>query len=168
MAWEATVGYISSHHSPDATLKLQVTSLAADLRWSASLSWGGQFEEARDRTQLVEALRDLWHEVELSHEIFTAPEDAVKRPVNYADDAWFDDRTTETLDRLVQVTQTVFEDDWQIIIIYQPVESPDKRLQARLLAENNIVHVGGRGPSLREACANLYHNAAREYASRRK
>jgi hypothetical protein len=43
------------------------------------------------------------------------------------------------------------------------VENPNLRVQARLLAKDNSVHIGGRGPTIRDACRDLYRNAAPGY-----
>lgn len=164
-AWEATLGYMSLHHSPDALLKLQIYPLGGHSGWAASLSWAGFSEHVRDRESFGEALDDLWREVNNNHVIFLTSEAAVRQPASYHSDEWLDPRTQEALDRLIRVTRAVFENDWLLLLIYQPVEHPEARVQLRLLARDNTVRVGGRGPSLREACAELYRNAARYYSA---
>jgi len=162
MAWEATAGFMSTHLSPDVTLKLSAypNDDASQILWGASISWAQENEEVKDFTAPHEALAQLWKAVDLAHSIFGHTEDAVKRPAHYRDNQWFDSWTTELLQRLVRVTNAVFKTDWIIVMVYRPVESMDSRIQARLLASNNEVHVGGRGSSLGDGCRQLYHNAA--------
>jgi hypothetical protein len=165
LAWQATIGYISLQYSPDALLKLQVYPLPEGARWSASASWGQQEEQVRDLLSLPAALRDLWQEVDQHHHIFQSEEDAVRGPVDYEEHQWVDPRTHETLTRLIRVTQAVFPNDWQLIVAYQPIETSSTRVQARLLARNSKLQVGGRGPTVRDACHDLYTNAAPLYAN---
>jgi hypothetical protein len=61
------------------------------------------------------------------------------------------------------VTDTVFQGDWLIVVVYRPVGEPDKRLQTRLIAEHIEVNRGGNGATLRDACRDLYHKAAPIY-----
>lgn len=165
LAWEATAGYMSSHLSPDVILKLQAypASEAEKVIWGASVTWAQEFEEVKDLQTPSEALAHLWRIVDQTHHIFDVVEAAVKRPANYPDNQWFDDWTADIIQRLVRVTHTVFKTDWMIVIVYQPVESMDGRIQARLIANNNEVHVGGRGASLGDGCRQLYLNAAKVY-----
>jgi hypothetical protein len=163
LAWEATVGYISLHHSPDATLKLEVYPGEHVVNWGAALTWGGNSEEVRDQLSLGEALSNLWSQVEKHQDLFHSFDAAVRRPANYADDDWLDEPTHEALSRLVHVTDTVFHGDWQIVVLYRPVSEPEKRLQARLIAEHIEVNRGGNGATLRDACRDLYHKAAPIY-----
>ncbi len=168
MAWEATTGYIAQHHSPDATLKLQIYPMTHVIGWGASLSWGANREAVHDEITFPDALNGLWQTVHQHHEIFQSLQAAIRRPVNYADDEWLDARTNEAFSRLVHLTDTVFQGDWLIFIVYRPVEIPDKRVQARLLADKNRVSRGGNGATLREASRDLYLNAApiyRRYSS---
>lgn len=157
-AWEATVGYIVTQHSPDAILKMQVYPMSEQIRWAASLTWGHNAESVREASSLPRVLKALWNKVEQEHDIFHTLEAATKRPAMYMDNRWIDASTQEMLDRLVTITHKSFGDDWLIMIMYRPVESANDRLQARLLASNNSVHRSGRGPSLRDACRDLYHN----------
>lgn len=159
MAWQATLGHISARHSPDAVLKLQAHTHEARVVWSASVSWGAQQESVSDHVSLPAALRALWDEVSRNHRIFDRLEDAIKSPINYNDAEWIDMTTQEALQRLLWVTQSVFPGDWQLMIVYQPVDTPDHRTQARLLAKEQTVVVSGRGPTLLEACRNLFRNA---------
>lgn len=164
-AWEATAGYMSTHHSPDVTLKLTAypDQDGQKVLWGASLSWAQENEEITGTTAPNDALAQLWKRVDQTHHIFGAVEEAMKRPAHYKEDQWFDNWTLEIMQRLVRVTFTVFKNDWTIVLVYQPVESMDSRIQARLIAADNQVHVGGRGPSLGDGCRQLYHNAAKSY-----
>jgi len=165
LAWQATVGYISTRHSPDAVLKLQITSREARVVWSASLSWGRKEETISDQTSLSAALRTLWEEVNRNHRIFDRAEDIIKSPQNYDDTEWLDLATQESLQRLIWVTQSVFPGEWKIVLLYQPVDTPSLRLQARLTAQNGRVVVGGQGASLLDACRALFRNATPLFAS---
>ncbi len=165
-AWEATMGYISDQYSPDATLKLEIYPYAEDeIAWAASVSWAQNVESVEDRPSAAAALCDLWLEVSHNHSIFKTLEAAIKSPANYDEDNWLDERTADAFDRLICVADAMYKDDWLLIFIYQPVQSPDTRVQARLLARDNSIRVGGRGPSLHDACNKLYHNAASSYAA---
>lgn len=167
MAWEATLGYISTQYSPDAMLKLQVYPDGSSTHWCASVSWGQNEEQVQQVPSLAAALGDLWREVERHHMIFTDLQDAVKMPANYPEDRWVEPRALDTIQRLIQVNAAIFKQDWQLIVVYQPNERPETRVQARLLAANNSVHIGGRGGSLYDACHGLYTNAAPTYAAYR-
>ncbi len=165
-AWEATMGYISDQHSPDATLKLEIYPFAEnEIAWAASVSWAQNVESVEDKPSVAAALCNLWKEVAHNHRIFKTIEAAAKSPTNYGEENWLDSRTADAFDRLIRVAGAMYKNDWLLIFIYQPVQSPGTRVQARLLARNNSVRVGGRGPSLRDACQALYHNAARNYAA---
>jgi hypothetical protein len=163
LAWEATVGYIHQQHSPDATLKLQIYPMKHFIGWAASLTWGDNSELVDDQTSFADALNGLWSLVEQNHEIVDSLDAATRRPKGYADDQWLDEATYDVFSRLVNTTDTVFKGDWQIILLYRPIESPEKRIQTRLLADNNAVNRGGSGPTLRDACRSLFHNAAPIY-----
>ncbi len=163
-AWQATLGYMRTRHSPDAVLNLRAYSYEARVLWSASVSWGHKEERITDLPSLSEALRALWAEVSRNHRIFESLEDAIRSPQNYNDAEWLDLATQESLQRLVWVTQSAFPGDWHLVMMYQPVETPDARVQARLLAQNNRVVVGGRGPSLLDACRTLFRNATPYFA----
>ncbi|MCU0499092.1 MAG: hypothetical protein MUF87_17200 [Anaerolineae bacterium] len=163
-AWQATLGHISTHHSPDATLKIELHSEEARVIWSAVVSWGGRSEQVQEQASLPAALKELWREVSRHHQIFETLEDAVKSPMNYDDTDWLDLVTHESLQRLIWVTQITYPGDWHLVIVYQPVESPNMRVQMRLLAKNNTIAVGGKGPSLLEACRILFRNATPHYS----
>jgi hypothetical protein len=167
-AWEATVGYISTQHSPDATLTLQIYPMPYVIGWAAALTWGEQREHVSDHYSLGDALGRLWHQVYseypnmLDHPIVLA-----RAPRGYNDDQWLENTTYAIFSRLVHTTDTVFRGDWRIIVLYRPVEKPDKRVQARLLAEKNSVQRAAWGPTLHDACRTLFHNAAPIYSQYR-
>ncbi len=163
-AWQATIGYISAEHSPDALLTLTAYPLEnGDVGWKAAASWATFTEESPDMTSLPDALRGLWREVDRHHTIFKSLEAALKKPVNYKDEQWLDNETQKSLDSLIQVIQKAFGADWRLVIVYQPVANPNARVQARLIARRDSVNSGGRGATLREACQLLYRNAATEF-----
>ena len=160
-AWEATAGYMSTHLSPDVTLKLSAFPVESNkVQWTASITWSQEYEQAGDFSAPHQALAQLWRTVDQSHSIFGMTEEAVKRPAHYKDSEWFDSWTAEILQRLVRVTHAVFKDDWTLVMVYRPIESMDSRIQARLIAKDASVQIGGRGPSLGDGCRQLYHNSA--------
>jgi hypothetical protein len=166
LAWQATIGYISSQYSLDAMLTAQAAPLDdGRVAWSASASWGRSRESVEGLPSLPTALRELWREVDRNHVIFETRTALIKRPANYAENEWLDADTAAVLDRLVHVTGAVYNDDWQIVLVYQPVESLTSRFQARLLARGGAVQIGAHGASLRDACHTLYRNAAPHYAA---
>ncbi|MGQ9888695.1 MAG: hypothetical protein ACUVSX_09430 [Aggregatilineales bacterium] len=158
-AWQATIGYISQVYSPDAMLTLNLYPAAGAVRWRAAASWGQVLEEVDDRPSLPAALRDLWREVDRNHTIFKSLEAAARRPVKYDESRWLDPDTQAALDRLVALAARSCGADWRLTFVYQPIENPSLRVQARLAARSGV-HVGGRGGSLREACHELFRNAA--------
>lgn len=163
LAWQSTMGHISSHFSPDAILKIQATTREARVQWSAVVSWGEVSETVNDQPSLAATLRELWRVVSHNHGIYERLEDAIKGPYNYDDTEWIDLVTQESLQRLIWVTQIVFPGDWLLLIIYQPIESPAARMQMRLIAQENTITVGGHGPALVDACRALFRNAAPYY-----
>lgn len=163
MAWIATVGYISTQYSPDVLLKLHVYPSGDTTHWGASISWAQHKEQVWDKPTLAAALGDLWLEVDRSHAIFATQLDAIRSPVDYADEKWLDVPTQDILSRLIWTTENVFSGDWKLVIVYQPVDNPNARVQARLIARSGSVHVGGRGPSLGDACHDLFRNGARVF-----
>lgn len=166
LAWQSTLGYISARYSLDAMLMLQVYPQAmGKLAWAAKTSWGHYTEEVRDCPSLPAVLRDLWTEVDRNNIIFETAEAISKRPVYYDDTEWLDEDTRLTLDRLIQLNWTAFEADWMLIVVYQPVDNPNTRLQTRLIAQNHSVQISGHGPTMRDACHDLYRNAARNYSA---
>lgn len=159
-AWELTVGYIHSHHSADATLRLKIYPLEHYIGWGASLRWGANSESVEDEHALSLALDELWKLMEQNHQVLDTMEAAVRRPVNFDENSILDERTHTVFSSLVNATDTVFQGDWQIIIIYRPIETPNKRVQTRLTADNNKVNRAGNGATLRDACRDLLRNAA--------
>lgn len=159
-AWTSAVGYIADQHSPDAQLRV---SLSADsegmLQWDAMVQWGTHLEAISRRKSLGSALNDLWHDVEDNHRIFWSHQDAVRRPVPYRPEYWLDDRSSTALQSLINIGQRLYQDDWHVVIVYQPSELSYARVQTRLLAAQFTVCRGGRGATLRESCQTLYHNA---------
>lgn len=163
-AWQATMGYINTHHSPDALLQVETYPLIGHgIAWSASLSWGKHREVVADYPNLPAVLRELWLVVEKNHTIFHSPVDSMRRPHGYKDHEWFDEATLDILHRLIHTTQNVFTDDWRILWVYQPSEMPDVRVQMRLFAINMIYQASGRGASLLDAGRELFRNAAPVY-----
>jgi hypothetical protein len=160
-AWQATLGYISALYSPDAVLEISVKSLESrHVQWTAKVSWGQYEESVSDSDSLAYALRQLWVKVDQNHAIFTSSEDAARSPIDYDDHEWLDVLTQDILHRLIWTTRMVFLNDWTLIIVYQPTENPSMRIQMRLLAKDNSVHVGARGPGLLDTSRELYRNAA--------
>ena len=164
LAWLATIGYLGTEYSPDAMLTIRAVPNGGDaFLWSGAVSWGQENITIQDCHTLADVLRDLWKSVEREHKIFKTLESASRRPANYPPDRWVDEDTKTTLERLLAVTESVFEQQWMLIIVYQAVENPNLRVQARLLAKDNSVHIGGRGTTIRDACRDLYRNAAPDY-----
>lgn len=164
LAWQATVGYLGAEYSPDAMLTLRAAPVDAEqVVWSAAVSWGQENVVVQECRTLADALRYLWRAVEQEHQIFKTLEAATRRPANYPQDRWVDPDTAETLRRLIDITSAVFKQQWLLIIVYQPVATAHLRVQARLLANNNSIHIGGGGATIRDACRELYRNAAPEY-----
>jgi len=162
-AWEATVGYIKDEYSADATLTLRAYPKHGITLWQAALSWSQIEETVTERIGIEVSLGDLWQQVARYHRIFKTLEAAVRRPEFYEDTAWFDAVTLESISRLVGVTATVFDGDWELLLLYRPVDVPVQRVQARLVAHQNSVTCGGMGATLRGACRTLFHNATPEY-----
>jgi hypothetical protein len=168
LAWEATVGYIAQNHSPDATLKMEISPNDHIIAWMASLAWGDNYEEVINKHSLADVLSSLWQQVDANHPNLLKTYEAItRRPMMYDDDSWLDEQSYDALSRLVHVTDTVFQGDWQVIVMYRPVEAPDKRLQSRLIADDNHVNRGGQGATLRDACRDVYRKAAPIYQAYR-
>ena len=167
LAWQSTLGYISATYTLDAMLTLQVKPLVSGskLVWEARATWGRNTEEVLNRPTLAAALSDLWIQVDRNNVIFESLEDAARSPIYYAESEWLDPDTQTTLDRLIQLNWTVFNTDWMLVIVYPPVAIPNARVQARLLAKSNTVQTSGRGATVRDACHDLYRNAARDYTA---
>lgn len=165
-AWQLTLGYICANHSPDVMLKLQVYPASDEyVHWSASVSWGQCFEAVKDCASLGKAFRQLWKVVQSNHAIFLSVEDAVRSPTGYDDQQWIDLHTQDVLHRLIWTTQLAFRTDWEIVIVYQPSETPLNRVQVRLIADQNRVSVGSRGASLIDGLRAMFRNAAPAFAA---
>lgn len=167
LAWEATIGYISAQYSLDAMLTIHAYP-AADktVGWGAAATWGQNGEKVRDLPTLAATLRELWKLVDQHHVIFEHREALVKRPANYGDNEWLDNDTKIILERVLQVMATLYGQDWLLVLVYQPVESADVRFQARLIASGENMKTSGHGPSMRDACRDLYRNAAHHFMAR--
>lgn len=162
-AWLATIGYISAEYSADAALTMRASPLPSEhVVWSAEATWGQNKEDIQAMPTLPHALRELWKLVERNYIIFTSMEAATRRPANYSDAEWLDTDTRTTLDRLVAVTCAACGDQWRLIIVYQALDKPDLRVQARMMTKGR--QVGGRGPTIRDACRDLYRSAAPIFA----
>ncbi|MEO0560783.1 MAG: hypothetical protein AAF125_01620 [Chloroflexota bacterium] len=167
-AWEATVGYIAAQHSPDVLLTLKaVPAEEEQSAWSATLDWAEHHEDVEDQPTLLAALRELWAKVDKAHVIFESDVDALRKPSGYSEFDYLDADTKDALDRLSWVTQVVFKENWTMVIIYQPSDDPQTRVQMRLVARAGDVHIGGRGPSIEDAARKLYRNAT-PYFNKRK
>lgn len=164
-AWQATIGHITHHISPDAELRVQAFSREARVIWSAEVKWGSKQEIVTDQPSLATALRILWHQVRRQHRIFERVEDAIKSPQDFDDAEWLDMATQESLQRVVWVTQTSFPGDWHLVLVYRAVELPSARIRMRLIAKNNTIAVGSGGSSLLDTCHQLFQNATPYFAS---
>jgi hypothetical protein len=160
LAWLATIGYLSAEYSPDAMLTLRVAPASDGVQWGAACTWGQQHESVEGKATFAAALRDLWAILAANHDIHKTAESAIKSPAHYKEHQWLDAPTMETLERLIAVTTAAFKSDWQLIIVYQASEKPTARVQARLVARDQQMRSGGRGASIRDACRDLYRNAA--------
>jgi hypothetical protein len=163
-AWLATIGYISAEYSADAALTVRASPLPPERTlWSAEAGWGQNKETIHEMPTLHHALRELWKLVERNHIIFKSMEAATRRPANYSDAEWLDAETRTTLDRLLAVTRAACGEDWRLMIVYQALDHPEMRVQARLIAKGR--QIGGRAPTIREACRDLYRSAAPVFAN---
>lgn len=170
LAWQFTMGYISTQYSSDAMLSLRAYPVEGGvISWAASASWGQDGAEVVDIPSAAAALSDLWQVIDHHYPKLLRTLEAVSRkPEGYADNEWLDPQTQTVLDRFLQVTWSVFGTDWSLSTFYQPVENPAARVNARLWAANNRVEIEGQGPTLADAYSMLYRNAAKEYAAFRK
>jgi hypothetical protein len=160
-AWQATVGYIHNEYTPDAILTLTAYPVADGvIGWSAALYWENKAESVHDEDTLAGALRSLWLKVEAHHKLFKTLDAAVRRPVNYDDVEWLDEATQTALDRMFQVVEAASDSGWRLAITYQAVDNPDVRVCVSLYAQDGTPQVDASGPSLRDACQNMYRNAA--------
>ena len=164
-AWQATIGYIHSAYSTDALLAFRAYPSDGEVLWGATASWAKEGVNVRDLPSIGMVMRELWQEFASRYNILSSLESLARSPADYADDEWTDASTQDILDRLMQVTVHVFQTDWAFIAIYQPIEQPDTRVQTTLMAKGGNVRIKGRGPSLDDACRDLFRSAAREYAA---
>jgi hypothetical protein len=162
-AWQATIGYIQSEYSPDASLAFRAYPVDGVIGWGATASWAQENISVRDMPSIGIAMGELWHEIESRYHLIKSPEAFVRRPVDYGDDQWLDAATQAILDRLMQVTWYVFQNDWAFAVYYHPTETPDARLQTLLMAKGGAVRIKGRGATLEDACRALFLNAAKDY-----
>ena len=158
-AWETTVGYIATNHHPDALLTLRVYPVENENQWAAQLEWGPHREHVDEQNTLPMALQSLWRVVNQSHVIFETEKDAIRQPAGYGEFDWVDADTKDALERLLWVVRVVFKTDWTIVALYQPTDDAPTRVQMRLIARNDTVHISGRGATLRDAATQLYRNA---------
>jgi hypothetical protein len=165
LAWLATIGYLSAEHSPDAALTIWLAPAHDGVRWAIACSWGQHQETVSDQPNLAAGLKALWQIVSANHHIFKSDEAALKSPMHYRDDQWLDRRTADTLDQLIALNNAAFKADWRIIIVYQALDNPQMRVQARLVAKDGGIQSGGRGASLADACRSLVRHAAAHYAA---
>jgi hypothetical protein len=165
LAWEATIGYLSTQYSLDATLVVRAYPAGTGTVWGATAAWGQHGEHISDQASLAAALRELWRQVDRNHVIFEQREAVIKRPANYSDNQWIDNDTQVILERVIQVTRVVYGADWQLAWIYQPVEKPELRFLARLTAQGQAVSTSGQGRSMGDASRDLYRNAAHHFVA---
>jgi hypothetical protein len=168
-AWIATIGYIAQHHSPDVMLTVQgrPDKDNRDGHWSASLEWGDNRVDVAPQPAFQQALQALWEQIEKHYPIFKSPEDALRKPAGYGEFDWVDADTKDALDRLISVSRVVLRDNWSLILIYQPTDRADHRVQMRLVAPDNDVYVSGRGATFRDAANQLQRNATPYFSKRR-
>jgi hypothetical protein len=164
LAWQATIGYLRYQYDLNAVLSIEGYPLPGGaMIWSAAAIWGQSSEKVADRASLADALRDLWDEVDRKHLIFESPEALAKRPANYADDEWLDTDTHAILNQTLDLIYSVYGSDWTLALVYQPVEVPSMRFQVDLLTRQRKAQMGGFGPTMLEACRDLYRSAAHKF-----
>jgi hypothetical protein len=169
VAWQATIGYVCQEYNRDAMLTFRAYPVEGGvIGWGALASWANSQEgaEVRDLPSLAVALSELWVVVDHHYPgLLKTFEAASRRPSNYDDTEWLDPPTQALLDRLMQVTWTVFQMDWILAVFYQPIENPADRVHTRLIAKGGAVKIEGSGPALHEACSDLFRKAAQKYAA---
>lgn len=162
LAWEATLGYISQHYSPDANLTIRAAASDNGIFWAGEIVWGQNAEAVHSQPSINAALEQLWWEVNATHIIFKAPEDAAARiPAYYKE--WLNKETNDMLKAVLSAASASFGSEWSLVLHYQPIEDAHTRMQARLIARNQDVLVSGRGPSLLDACYSLYRSAVHTF-----
>lgn len=161
MAWQATVGYICKHHSPDAVLFLKVSPFDdGSMMWSAGVEWGEVREYVEAASSLPLALMSLWQHVDERHRIFLTPEEADRSPAGYAEHDWLDVPTQDSLHRLMWTTHNIYQTGWKLVIMYQPIEEVESRVEMVLTSPDDEHHLTVRGNTLLSACRRLFRNAA--------
>jgi hypothetical protein len=163
LAWEATVGYVSRYVSPDAALKIEIYPMTHIVGWAASLLWQDRQETVRDAFSFADVLTRLWERVDQYSGLDFASDARVRMPHRYGDDEWLDQSAYRALSLLVNTTDTFFSGDWSIVIVYRPLEVPDSRFHARLIAQEIAVNRGATKSTLRDVCRTLYLNALPDY-----
>ncbi|MEQ8673549.1 MAG: hypothetical protein RLP44_05775 [Aggregatilineales bacterium] len=161
MAWQGTIGYICKHHSPDAVLYLKATPFDdGSLMWSAGVEWGEVREYVEAASSLSLALMTLWKHVDERHRIFLSPEDFKRSPANYDEHDWLDLPTQDSLHRLIWTTRDVYQTGWKLVIMYQPIEEPQSRVEMVLSTPDDTPDLTVRGNTLLDACRRLFRDAA--------
>jgi hypothetical protein len=163
-AWQATLGYINRNHCPDARMVLKIYPISHQIRYGARVLWGPVVEEVWHETSIPDAMATLWSLVDQNYQIFATPHESRRSPTGYNLMEWFDLNTQDVLHRLIWTAHRVFGSNWKIVLFYRTFGSPPQRVQMRLLARDNTVIVGGRGPNVIHAARNLFHNAADIFA----
>lgn len=163
LAWEMTVGYISRQHSPDAALKLEIYPLQHHVSWAATLSWQDQQETVRDQISLADTLSNLWMRVDQFSGLTFGSDALARIPAKYGEEEWLDQASYTALSMLVNTTDTFFSGDWSIVIVYRPIEVSEKRLTARLIAQEISVNRGASAATLRDVCRTLYLNTLPDF-----
>lgn len=165
-AWQATLGYISQRHSPDAVLMALVQpDERGALVWSAAVMWGQRCERVTQAESISGALAALWQTVDRYHRVFVSPADAVRAPAGYADGQWFDASTLDVMRRVLWLIGSVFGQDWLAVLVYRPAETPARRVQMRLVAGSESLRVGGYGPTLLDALRDVFRRAAPAFSA---
>jgi hypothetical protein len=165
LAWQAVVGQIRLQYELDSRLTLQVISADGVLSWSASVVWGNHGQKVSGRTTVAEALRDLWVVVESSQAIFESDIIRQRQPADYAESEWIDAETTTLLARFISLAQDTCGSNWDMILIYEPVESAGNRFNVSLLSDTLQTLLHGSGPTLLDACRVAYRETAQYYAT---
>ncbi|GAB1421358.1 hypothetical protein MASR2M15_15180 [Anaerolineales bacterium] len=156
LAWQETLGYLYEHHSPDALLRLDATSHTGDvIERSASIRWAALQFAVTGRISAADALDYLWATIKQNVEIFQTPADAIIAPADYPDEEMFTHNEMNALNTVTRVLGLAFQDEWRMIILYQPIGDTNLRVQMRLLADNGRVQIAGQGATLRVACHQL-------------
>ncbi len=167
-AWQMTLGYISQHHSPDASLTLQARAVAAtdQLLWSAALEWGQRRESVVEEESPGAALACLWQTVACYHDVFLTPDDAWRAPVDYGESEWVDPSIIEGVRRVLAMMGKISGQNWRLILVYQPAEMPAQRVQVRLIAGDGVRCAGGFGPTLLQAIRELFRSVVPVFGAR--